>query len=1019
MPETDRLRSRNGGSAKQQGGGSRATKNSGGLEQGSGPCEVHKLPIEEGGDILYTLKGAGKRCNCKLDVEDYVVTVHGWPCSEDVRLCPKHFVQLYKRGDLLRVETIAECDSRLRQEEGAGAQAEQQSARASVRASPQSSARSAASTSSLSFAGVQAADSVEEWDARGYPVRGVDRVGTPYGAAGQLVGGAAAEGAAAENQSGRFASLRCSAQLCCDTLGMKVEGTHDVFWLAKCTGWSLVSTPEAPVLEMYVVSCGRAVSVSVDAVSNRTGAWQLQWLDDSLVGSAQDGAPEFDGCDAAGTTWSELKGGSEWGEMVSPLDMELQYQQRGMPAVGVARGVGVGPGQGITGASVPRTPISAVQRLEQRVAEQSPPSVGSPEWSRGAAQEKRQQQERARDDEALREAASRPGRGSSSSSSSNSSGSYVRSSSSSSSSGGEVMQGRVESKHTRQKAAAARATTTAAGLSSGASGGPDGSDSALLSEDVMHQLRPAGTPVRLSYLEKVKMSPRVGATQAAAARSSPGWEDSSVLEGSLKTHQAAPGEGKSVHPNVNVSPLPHQSVDLQTVDRLHVSDAAAGGGVALNAHSKGLHSTVGLNSIGVTPAVVLQPSRNDIHKSGQLLAVEAESATVSSVHTPAKTPMNTAVSTVDHSDSTGVTPAVVLQPSRNDIHKSGQLLAVEAESATVSSVYTPARTPVNTAVSTVDHSERQLLQLQQQHGTVQSHPLTQGGPAQTSGGGDAVGVLQQNSTVQNRTDLTDHTDHGRQTVSGRPGVDTLSERAQSSCQPTSSNVATVFANSVGAPGPDSCGVLGENQSGYERQSDQNLLPVSPLGDAEYDAHLRLSAGQRVQLVQQSLPASPLGPLRGDRHLRLRSRSSMGDAVTAPESEDKSNGLPSPSSGRSADAQSVPVQDRTARYSTVRYSKVPEGVTDSTPESRGSGSDSEESVSGGGGCVDTDRTVPLTSDVSVESEPTCKTSLVPAVGTNGMCWPVGCLESWLKECLGSGGSCRASGRVFRGSMGNQA
>ena len=457
MPETDRLRSRNGGSAKQQGGGSGATKNSGGFEQGSGPCEVHKLPIEEGGDLLYTLKGAGKRCNCKLDVEDYVVTVHGWPCSEDVRLCPKHFVQLYKRGDLLRVETIEECDSRLRQEEGAGAQAEQQSARASVRASPQSSARSAASTSSLSFAGVQAADSVEEWDARGYPVRGVDRVGTPYGAAGQLVGGAAAEGAAAESQSGRFASLRCSAQLCCDTLGMKVEGTHDVFWLAKCTGWSLVSTPEAPVLEMYVVSCGRAVSVSVDAVSNRTGAWQLQWIDDSLAGSVQSGLPEFDGCDAAGTRWSELQGGSEWGELVSPLDMEVQYQQRSMPTVSVARGVGVGAGQGLTGATVPSAPLSAVQRMEQRVAEQSPPSVGSPEWSRGAAREKRQQQERERDNEALKEAASRPGRGSSTSNSSSSS--YVRSNSSSSSSGSEVMQGRVESRHTRQKTAAARATT--------------------------------------------------------------------------------------------------------------------------------------------------------------------------------------------------------------------------------------------------------------------------------------------------------------------------------------------------------------------------------------------------------------------------------------------------------------------------------------------------------------------------------------------------------------------------------
>ena len=95
---------------------------------------------------------------------------------------------------------------------------------------------------------------------------------------------------------------------------------------------------------------------------------------------------------------------------MSPLDMEVQYQQRSMPAVGVARGVGVGAGQGLTGATVPRTPLSAVQRLEQRVAEQSPPSVGSPEWSRGAAQVKRQQQERARDNEALKEAASRPGR---------------------------------------------------------------------------------------------------------------------------------------------------------------------------------------------------------------------------------------------------------------------------------------------------------------------------------------------------------------------------------------------------------------------------------------------------------------------------------------------------------------------------------------------------------------------------------------------------------------------------------
>ena len=140
------------------------------------------------------------------------------------------------------------------------------------------------------------------------------------------------------------------------------------------------------------------------------------------------------------------------------MDMEVQYQQRSMPAVGVARGVGVGAGQGLTGASMPRTPLSVVQRLEQRVTEQSPPSVGSPEWSRGAAQEKRQQQERVKDNEALREAANSPSRsnGSSDGSNSNGSGSYIGSSSSSSSGGDEVVQGRVESRYTRQKTAAAR-----------------------------------------------------------------------------------------------------------------------------------------------------------------------------------------------------------------------------------------------------------------------------------------------------------------------------------------------------------------------------------------------------------------------------------------------------------------------------------------------------------------------------------------------------------------------------------
>ena len=113
-------------------------------------------------------------------------------------------------------------------------------------------------------------------------------------------------------------------------------------------------------------------------------------------------------------------------------------------------------------------------------------------------------------------------------------------------------------------------------------------------------------------------------------------------------------------------------------------------------------------------------------------------------------------------------------------------------------------------------------------------------------------------------------------------------------------------------------------------------------------------------------------------MRLQCSSSMGDAVTAPESEHEFlvlseqmyDGLPGPITGRSVDAQSVPALDRTAWYSTVQYSRVPEGVpgvvTDSIPEPRDSGSDSQESVSGGGGCADTDRIVPLTSDVCLLS-----------------------------------------------------
>ena len=276
--------------------------------------------------------------------------------------------------------------------------------------------------------------------------------------------------------------------------------------------------------------------------------------------------------------------------------------------------------------------------------------------------------------------------------------------------------------------------------------------------------------------EKMKMSPLEGATQAAAARSSPGWEDSSVLEGSLKTHQTATGEGKSVYPNLNVSTPSQQSVDLQTVDRLHVSGGVAGGGGgALNTHSKGPNSK-GPNSKG--------PNSKGLNST------------------------------------------------------------------------------VNTADSTVDHNERQLLQLQQQHSTAQSHPLTQGDPAQISGGGDgdAVGVLQRNNTVQNGTDSTDQE---RRTVNVEGRL-------------------------------------------FWRLSDQNLLPVS--------------------------------------------------------------------------GQPVPALNSTAENGTVQYSKVSEGVTDSTPGPKDSDRDSDRRVSGGGGGrTDTDGTVPLTS-VPVESEPTCKALLVPADGT---------------------------------------
>ena len=51
-----------------------------------------------------------------------------------------------------------------------------------------------------------------------------------------------------------------------------------------------------------------------------------------------------------------------------------------------------------------------------------------------------------------------------------------------------------------------------------------------------------------------------------------------------------------MHLNLNDSSLSLQSVDLLTVDRMHVSAGVAGDDVALNAHSKGQNSIVGKNS---------------------------------------------------------------------------------------------------------------------------------------------------------------------------------------------------------------------------------------------------------------------------------------------------------------------------------------------------------------------------------------------------------------------------------------
>ena len=157
---------------------------------------------------------------------------------------------------------------------------------------------------------------------------------------------------------GKLATLTCSAQLCEDQLGMPVRGAHDIKWLAKCTGRSRDSTPDVPMAELLVVNLNRVVLLAADSVGDRTSHLQLQWFPDGEVAQADKVCP-WDGCNAAGTKWDQLEEGQLSGGL-APLEAEMEYQQRGMPAVGVPLGNGLNLGPGITGKAVPGSPGNAV-----------------------------------------------------------------------------------------------------------------------------------------------------------------------------------------------------------------------------------------------------------------------------------------------------------------------------------------------------------------------------------------------------------------------------------------------------------------------------------------------------------------------------------------------------------------------------------------------------------------------------------------------------------------------------------
>ena len=73
--------------------------------------------------------GSDKRCQCKSNVDDWVITIEGWPQREDVRLCPKHMAEL-ARSIYVTLEANEQVANRVALEEEAATALRQHRARA-------------------------------------------------------------------------------------------------------------------------------------------------------------------------------------------------------------------------------------------------------------------------------------------------------------------------------------------------------------------------------------------------------------------------------------------------------------------------------------------------------------------------------------------------------------------------------------------------------------------------------------------------------------------------------------------------------------------------------------------------------------------------------------------------------------------------------------------------------------------------------------------------------------------------